>query len=181
MSHSAGIRCRHWHWFILFRLPCRPSPSLTNLCKYKGTDLRSLSVMVMDELQTEVQSECMTTLERSKSKNGSLIPFVSALVILVLKSACPIAHITDIPGCSRTENGCNVADMKHLFQWAVRLEAQLLLFKGLWMEYGNSTSYNVSLFVGLSTPSCEMQHHRVLDTTAPNFSSTCVEISQHII
>ena len=111
--------------------------------------------MVMHELQTEVQSECMTsTLERSKSKNGSLIPFVSALV---LKSACPeyCAHHRISPDVlTRTENGCNVADMKHLFQWAMRLEAQLLLFKGLWnMEFPRHSHLCVCAW--LSTPSCE--------------------------
>lgn len=144
--------------------------------------------MVMHELQTEVQSECMTsTLERSKSKNGSLIPFVSALV---LKSACPeyCAHHRISPDVlTRIENGCNVADMKHLFQWAMRLEAQLLLFKGLWMEYGISMNFHVT-HISVFVRGCQhqavrgcTQHHRVLTTPAPNnLSNTCVILCRYL-
>ena len=185
-SHSAAIRCSHW--FILFRLRCRRSPSLTNWCKYKGTDLRSLSVTVMHELQTEVQSECMTsTLERSKSKNGSLIPFVSALV---LKSACP--------------EYCAHHRYPRMFSLALRMAATLrtwsIFFSGpcgwkLSYCYSRNFGWNMEfprhshlcVCAWLSTPSCEGMYAASQGAHYPRpqqpfkYLSSCVGISQHVI
>jgi len=176
-SHSAAIR--YSYWFILFRLRCRRSPSLTNWCKYKGTDLRSLSVMVMHELQTEVQSECMTsTLERSKSKNGSLIPFVSALV---LKSACP--------------EYCAHHRYPRMFSLALRMAATSrtwsIFFSGpcgwkLSYCYSRDFGWNMEfprhshlcVCAWLSTPSCEGMY--AASQGPNNLSNTCVILCRYL-